>query len=174
LPTLQHRYYDTQVSSLEPFTIAVPDTVLHDLQLRLAATRWQYEVAGVEWDQDTNLDYLRSLVAYWRTGDDWRIQEPQLNQCAQFHTEVAGLKVHYVHEHGHGPAPMPLILTHGWPSSFVEYLDLIPLLTDPASHGGDVADAFDVVVPSLRATGSLSGQLRRAWSTQWSPTCGPS
>jgi pimeloyl-ACP methyl ester carboxylesterase len=157
-----------------PFTIAVPQPVLDDLRARLAATRWPDEIPGIGWDHGTSLGYLRSLTAYWEQGFDWRAQEKRLNELHHFRAEINGLCIHFVHERGHGPAPMPLLLTHGWPSCFAEYLELIPLLTDPAAHGGDAADAFDVVIPSLpgygfsgrpRGTGMVSPVIARMWAT---------
>lgn len=137
---------------LEPaaYGIGVPQAVLDDLRARLAATRWPDEIPGIGWDQGASLEYLQSLVATWRNGFDWRAQEKRLNELRHFRITFDGLGIHFVYERGRGPAPLPLVLTHGWPSSFAEYLTLIPLLTDPAAHGGD---AFDVVVPSLPGYG---------------------
>jgi pimeloyl-ACP methyl ester carboxylesterase len=132
----------------EPFRIAVADTVLTDLAERLRATRLP-EDATDRWDGDVNPTYLRELVAYWRDGYDWRAQEAGLNALAQFRADVDGTLIHFVHERGRGPKPLPIILTHGYPDSFYRFAKLIPLLVDPAAHGGDAADAFDVVVPSL-------------------------
>jgi len=136
-----------------PFEIYVPDEVLEDLRERLAKTRWTDEVEDAGWDYGTNLAYMRELVAYWETGFDWRAQEKRLNQFANFRATVDGFGIHFIHERGKGPDPMPLILTHGWPSTFFEMLKIVPLLTDPSGHGGDSADAFDVVVPSLPGYG---------------------
>jgi pimeloyl-ACP methyl ester carboxylesterase len=108
---------------------------------------------GAGWDSGTNLAYLKELVSYWQHDFDWRVQEAKLNQFAQFRTQITGLGVHFVHQRGKGPNPLPLLLTHGWPDSFYRFHKLIPLLTDPASHGGDPADAFDVIVPSLPGFG---------------------
>jgi pimeloyl-ACP methyl ester carboxylesterase len=132
-----------------PFRVDVPDAVLVDLRERLARTRWPDEVAGAGWDYGVPLVYLRQLVEQWRTDFDWRVQEQRINAFANYRASVRGLGVHFVHERGKGPKPLPLLITHGWPSSFYEMLDLIPLLADPAGHGGDAADAFDVVVPSV-------------------------
>ena len=160
-------------AEISPFVIAVPDAVLVDLRSRLAATRWPDEPAQVGWEQGTNQDYLRALLDRWRDGYDWRAHERRLNELAHFTTDIDGLRVHFVHERGRGPAPMPLVLTHGWPSSFVEYLDLIPLLTDPASHGADPDDAFDVVVPSLPGYGfsgrpDAPGMVNSTVADMWS------
>ncbi len=139
--------------AVQPFKIDIPDSVLEDLQSRLERTRWPDEMPGTEWDYGSNLDYVKELVEYWRTKFDWRAQEKLINSLAHFKTEVDGLDIHFIHEKGKGPNPMPLIITHGWPSCFFEMTKIIPLLTDPASHGGDAADSFDVVAPSLPGFG---------------------
>jgi pimeloyl-ACP methyl ester carboxylesterase len=136
-----------------PFTIAIPDAVLDDLHDRLRRTRWPDEEDGIGWVQGTNLEYLRGLVDHWLHRFDWRAIEAELNRFAQYRAEVGGIGIHFVHERGRGPAPLPLILTHGWPSTFTEFSRVIPLLTNPAAHGGDPRDAFDVVVPSLPGFG---------------------
>ncbi len=138
---------------VRPFTIAVEDSVLDDLRLRLANTRWPDEIPGSGWDYGSNLAYLKELVEYWRTKFDWRAQEAKLNAFSHFKSEVDGLDIHFIHEKGKGPDPIPLIITHGWPSCFFEMTKIIPLLADPASHGGDAADSFDVVAPSLPGFG---------------------
>jgi pimeloyl-ACP methyl ester carboxylesterase len=136
-----------------PFTIAIPQAALDDLADRLARTRWPDELEEGGWDYGVPLAYLRELVEYWRTRFDWRAQERALNAWHHYRAEIAGLGIHFIYERGSGPRPFPLVLTHGWPSTFTELLKLIPLLTDPSSHGGDPADAFDVVVPSLPGYG---------------------
>lgn len=147
----------------QPFRIDVPQAVLDDLQTRLARTRWPDEIPGAGWDYGTNLGYLRELAAYWHTGFDWRAQETKLNAFRQFRTEIDGQRVHFLHEPGRGPRPLPLVLVHGWPDSFYRFYKLIPLLTDPASHGGRAEDAFDVVVPSLPGYGFSGRPAERGW-----------
>ncbi len=137
----------------EPFRIDVPEEDLVDLRRRIAATRWPDAVDGAAWDYGSNLGYMRELADYWLNGFDWREQERRLNGLPQFTAEVDGQLLHFVHVRGQGPDPTPLLITHGWPSTFWEMYKLIPLLTDPASHGGDAADAFDVVVPSMPGYG---------------------
>ena len=137
----------------ERFSIQVPDAALRDLERRLDATRWPDELEDTGWELGSNLAYLRSLAEYWRHGFDWRREEATLNQLPQYRIALDGLHIHFVHACGKGPAPLPLIITHGWPGSFVEMAKLIPLLTDPASHGGRAEDAFDVIVPSLPGYG---------------------
>jgi pimeloyl-ACP methyl ester carboxylesterase len=147
---------------VEPFTIAVDDAVLSDLRDRIARTRWPDAIAGSGWDYGADLEYLRSLLATWAGEFDWRQQERDLNRLAHFRALIDGLWIHFVHERGNGPTPLPIVLTHGFPSSFVEHLDLLPLLTDPAAHGGRAEDAFDVVVASLPGYGfsdSVPGPL---------------
>ena len=139
--------------SIQPFQVNIPQSTLDDLQERLAHTRWPDEVEGAGWDYGTNLDYLKSLVAYWQHEFDWRVQEEKLNQYAQFRAEVDGVGIHFIHERGKGPNPTPIILTHGWPDSFYRMHKILPLLTDPASYGGDPADSFDVIVPDLPGFG---------------------
>ena len=139
--------------SVTPFEVQVPDETLEDLKDRLARTRWPDEIPGAGWDYGSNLAYIKELVDYWRIGFDWRAQEAHLNSFPQFRTEVEGMGIHFYHVKGNGPSPVPIIITHGWPSSIFEILKLIPLLSDPGAHGGDPADAFDVIVPSMPGYG---------------------
>jgi pimeloyl-ACP methyl ester carboxylesterase len=145
----------------ERFAIQVPDAVLRDLAYRLDTTRWPDEILDSGWEYGTNLGYMRSLAEYWRNRYDWRQEEALLNELPQFRVVLGGFRIHFVHARGKGPAPLPLIVTHGWPGSFVEMRKLIPLLTDPAAHGGKVEDAFDVVVPSLPGYGFSDHALER-------------
>jgi microsomal epoxide hydrolase len=133
----------------QPFAIRVSDEVLADLRERLARVRWPDEIVGEPWKYGTDLATMRALVAYWRDRYDWRAREAALNQLRQFTVELDGVSLHFIHEPGAGPAPTPLLLCHGWPGSIVEFQRLIPLLTDPGRFGGDPADAFTVVAPSL-------------------------
>ncbi len=146
---------------VQPFTIHVPEEILVDLRERLARTRWPGELPDTGWDYGSNLAYIKELVEYWRTQFDWRVQEAALNRFAHFRTTVDGTGIHFMHERGKGPNPMPLIITHGWPSSIFEMSKIIPLLTDPASHGGDPADAFDVVAPSMPGYGFSDHTTKR-------------
>ena len=138
---------------VQPFEIAVDQAVLDDLQARLTLTRWPDEITGSGWDYGSNLDYMQELVEYWRNDFDWRAQERRLNQFNHCKSRVDGLDLHFIHERGVGPAPIPLVITHGWPSCFFEMTKIIPILADPGRHGGDPADAFDVVAPSLPGFG---------------------
>jgi microsomal epoxide hydrolase len=126
--------------------------VLTDLRDRIARTRWPDHIAGSGWEYGTDVEYLQALLASWAEFD-WRRQETELNRLGHYRVEIDGLRIHFVHERGRGAEPLPIVLTHGFPSSFVEYLDLLPLLTDPAGHGGRSEDAFDVVIQSMPGYG---------------------
>jgi len=141
-----------------PFTVAVSDDVLADLADRLARTRFPTEEPGRPWQYGTSLAWLRMVVERWRTGYDWRTWERKLNRFPHFRAPVPGLAsgpldVHFILERGSGDNPLPLLLTHGWPGSVVEFLDVIEPLAHPERFGGDVRDAFTVVVPSLPGYG---------------------
>jgi microsomal epoxide hydrolase len=136
-----------------PFTVHVPDEVLADLYDRLSRVRWPDEIPGSGWQYGTSLAYLQELVAYWRDTFNWRAQEAKLNQFRQFMVPLDGINLHYIHQPGVGPNPLPLLIGHGWPGSVWEFHKLIPLLTDPARFGGDPADAFTVIAPSLPGYG---------------------
>jgi len=139
--------------SIQPFKVEILSSTLDDLRERLKRTRWTDEVADAGWDYGTNLAYLKQLVDYWQNEFDWRAQEKAINRFSHFRTEVDGFNLHFIYQRGKGETPMPIILTHGWPDSFVRMLKLIPLLTDPQNHGGDIQDSFDVIVPSLPGFG---------------------
>ncbi|HUM13754.1 MAG TPA: epoxide hydrolase [Myxococcaceae bacterium] len=142
-----------QPRDIEPFRANVPDVVLADLRERLAGTRWPEPVAGVGWSEGVDQDWLRRVVTYWESRFDWRVQEARLNGLPQFLVPVDGTRIHCIHMKGRGPRPLPLVITHGWPGSVFEMLQLVPLLADPAAHGGSPQDAFDVVVPSIPGYG---------------------
>jgi pimeloyl-ACP methyl ester carboxylesterase len=132
-----------------PFSIHVPDEVLADLHARLTRVRWPDEAPGSGWSHGASLAYVKELVAYWLERYDWRAHEARLNRWKQFTVPLGGIDLHFIHEPGVGPNPLPLVLSHGWPGSIVEFERLLPMLTDPARFGGDPADAFTVVAPSL-------------------------
>jgi len=138
---------------IEPFEIRIPDAVLQDLRERLARTRFPDEIPGSGWGYGTELAYMRELVAYWMDRYDWRAAEARLNALPQFRARVGGLDVHFIHVRGKGPKPLPLVMTHGWPGSVTEFLEVIGPLTDPGAHGGDPADAFDLVLPTMPGYG---------------------
>ncbi len=150
----------------EAFTIDIPDAVLIDLKERLARARYAEDFANEGWAYGTNASYLRELCDYWKDGFDWRAQEGAMNRYAHYRTEIEGTPIHFIHERGKGPNPMPIVLSHGWPWTFWDYQKLIGPLTDPAAHGGDPADAFDVVVPSLPGYG-FSSPLRTPGLNFW-------
>ena len=134
----------------EAFTIAIADSALEDLHRRLRDTRWPEQMAGSEdWSAGAPLDYVRQVTDYWRDSFDWRAQERQLNELPHYLAEVDGLKLHFVHQPSPHPHAIPLVLTHGWPGSFVEFQRLVGPLSEPEKHGGDAADAFHVICPSL-------------------------
>ncbi|MEB0040889.1 MULTISPECIES: epoxide hydrolase [unclassified Pseudomonas] len=139
--------------NIHPFNIAISDEALTDLNARLSRTRWMAGIDDAGWSEGTDSEFLKRLVDHWRTEFDWRAQESRLNTLPQFIAQVGSQPIHFVHQLGTGPAPLPLILTHGWPGSFVEMEAIIPLLADPARYGGDPQDAFHVVVPSLPGYG---------------------
>lgn len=142
--------------AVDRFHIHVPDELLDDLQYRLQHIRWPKQLENRDWERGTELSYLQSLVSYWRDHYDWRAQESKLNEFAQFICNIEDINIHFIHERGKGPNPMPIILTHGWPDSYLRYEKIIPLLTDPASYGGNPEDSFDVIVPSLPGFGFSS------------------
>lgn len=136
-----------------PFELHIPDEQLEALQQRLSATRFPDQAPGPDWAYGTDVAYMQGLVEHWRTGFDWRAQEALLNAFPQYTMPLHGIGLHFLHVPGRGPAPMPLLLSHGWPGSVFEFLEIIPRLTDPARFGADPADAFTVVAPSLPGYG---------------------
>src|SRR6266853_1166482 len=134
-------------------TLHIPEPAIADLRERLARARFPDQAPGPAWSYGTDLEYLRQLVDYWGRSFDWRAQEARLNAFPQFKTGLFDIGLHFLHVRGQGPSPLPLLLLHGWPGSVFEFLDIIPRLTDPARFGGDPADAFTVVAPSLPGYG---------------------
>ncbi|WP_158883606.1 epoxide hydrolase family protein [Amycolatopsis anabasis] len=143
---------------MQPFRIEIPQAALDDLHRRIADTRWPVESPGDGWSRGVPLGYLKELAEYWRTTFDWRATERRMNRYPQFTTQIDGADVHFLHVRSPEPDAMPLVMTHGWPGSVVEFLDVIEPLTDPAAHGADRADAFDLVIPSLPGHG-FSGPI---------------
>lgn len=138
---------------MTPYRLAIPDAAIAALKARLALTRLADAAPGGDWAFGTSLPYLRGLLAHWQAGFDWRAEEARLNAFPQFTTPLHGIDLHFLQVRGKGPNPAPLLLMHGWPGSVFEFLDLIPRLADPAAFGGDPADAFTVVAPSLPGYG---------------------
>jgi len=160
-------------SEIRPFRIGIPQADLDDLRERLARTRWPAELPGAGWEAGVPVGYLKDLAGYWAAGYDWRAHEARLNQFPQFTTVIDGQTVHFLHVRSPEPGALPLIITHGWPGSVVEFLNIIGPLTDPARHGGDPADAFHIVAPSLPGFGFSAplagagwdtGRIARAWA----------
>ncbi|MEV0185006.1 epoxide hydrolase family protein [Streptomyces sp. NPDC050625] len=163
----------SSAETIRPHRLAIPESDLDDLNERLDRTRWPDELPGVGWAYGVPAGYLRELVRYWRHTYDWRAAEARLNTWPQFTTTIDGASVHFAHVRSPVPGATPLIITHGWPGSIVEFLDVVGPLTDPAAHGGDPADAFHVVVPSIPGfglsgpttdTGWEAGRVADAWA----------
>ncbi|NND74077.1 MAG: epoxide hydrolase [Ilumatobacter sp.] len=153
-------------SDIVPFNIDVGDDVLEDLRHRLHATRWpEAELVG-DWSQGTPLAYVREFCATWVDDYDWREREAALNRFDQFMTEIDGLNLHFVHQRSPHADATPLLLTHGWPGSIVEFHKVIEPLTDPTAHGGDAADAFHVVAPSLPGYGFSGKPTETGWGVE--------
>ncbi len=151
--------------SIHPFRIEIPDAQLDDLRDRLTRTRWPVALPDLGWSRGVPLDYLQKLAEHWRSGYDWRGQEAALNEIPQFTTEIDGQNVHFLHVRSPEPRALPLIITHGWPGSIVEFLDVIGPLTDPRSHGADPADAFHLVAPSIPGFGFSGPTHETGWTT---------
>jgi pimeloyl-ACP methyl ester carboxylesterase len=159
--------------AIEPFEVRVDDEVLDDLRARLGRTRFADQIEGTGWEYGLPVAYLRELVDTWRNDYDWRAHETKLNELDHYRTSIDGQVVHFVHARSEHAGAYPLLLTHGWPGSIVEFLDVIPMLTHPEAHGGDAADAFHVIAPSLpgygfseptRATGWDVARVARAFA----------
>ena len=148
---------------VERFEIRVDDAVLEDLRQRLVATRLPDQIDGTGWEYGVPADYLRELVDHWRDGYDWRVAEARLNELEHFRTSIDGQSIHFVHARSAHDGAQPLLLTHGWPGSIVEFLDVIPRLTTPEAYGGEAADAFHVVAPSLPGYGFSELTRTRGW-----------
>ncbi len=152
--------------AIVPFTIEVSDEVLTDLRERLARTRWPDQLPDAGWDYGSELSYVQELCTYWRDKFDWRAQEAKLNAWDHFTTTIDGQNLHFLHARSKHADAMPLVLTHGWPGSIVEFLKILPMLTDPEAHGGRAEDAFHVVCPSLPGYGFSGPTVERGWDTQ--------
>ncbi|MFV2013411.1 MULTISPECIES: epoxide hydrolase family protein [unclassified Micromonospora] len=149
---------------MRPFRVDISQAALDDLARRLAAVRWPERLPEAGWDRGVPLDYLRDLVEYWRTRYDWRAAEAELNRFPQFLAEVDGADIHFLHVRSPEPGALPLLITHGWPGSVVEFLDAAGPLTDPRAHGGDPAQAFHLVVPSIPGFGFSSANGQPGWN----------
>jgi len=154
---------DNTSSDIRPFRIQIPQRDVDDLHARLAHTRWPDEAPGTSWERGVPGGYLRDLAGYWQKNYDWRAAEAALNEIPQFVTTIDGQPIHFLHVRSAEPSAIPLLLTHGWPSSPVEFLRVIGPLTDPRSHGGDPAAAFHVVIPSLPGYGFSTPVRQPGW-----------
>jgi pimeloyl-ACP methyl ester carboxylesterase len=164
MSTIAHA--DHPNTTIQPFRIAIPQSDLDDLRDRLARTRWPSELPGVGWSRGVPLDYLKELAEYWRTAYDWRVHEARLNAFPQFTTTIDGQTIHFLHVRSPEPGALPLIITHGWPGSIVEFQKVIAPLTDPAAHGGNADDAFHVVAMSVPGFGFSSKPTERGYGPE--------
>jgi epoxide hydrolase len=152
--------------AIERFQIRVDDSILEDLRSRLARTRFPDQIEGTGWEYGIPIDYLRELVDYWRDEYDWRVHEARLNELPHFRTRIDGQSIHFIHARSAHVDAFPLLITHGWPGSVVEFLDVIPRLTDPEAHGGRDDDAFHVIAPSLPGYGFSEPTRTRGWDVR--------
>lgn len=152
--------------AIHPFTLAIDEDVLDDLRDRIDRTRWPERETVADWSQGVPTDRLRALVDHWRHGYDWRRCEAMLNGFGQYKTRIDGLDIHFLHIRSPNPDAMPLLLTHGWPGSVIEFHKVIGPLSDPAAHGGDPADAFHLIVPSLPGYGFSDKPAESGWGVE--------
>jgi pimeloyl-ACP methyl ester carboxylesterase len=151
---------------IKPFRIETSDSELEELRRRLQTTRWPESETVDDWSQGIPLAYVQEVCGYWADKYDWRTREAALNRFPQFKLDIDGLDIHFVHVRSPHPEARPLVITHGWPGSIVEFHKVIEPLTDPAAHGGDASDAFHVVCPSLPGYGFSDKPARAGWSVQ--------
>jgi pimeloyl-ACP methyl ester carboxylesterase len=154
------------IDRIEPFRIEIPDNDLQDLRERLRRTRWPERETVDDRSQGVPLSYLRDLCRYWAEEYNWRATETRLNSLPQFRTDVDGLGIHFIHVRSPHANAVPLVITHGWPGSIVEFLDVIGPLTDPSGHGGEAADSFHVVCPSLPGFGFSDKPTQAGWGIE--------
>ncbi|AKU14809.1 epoxide hydrolase family protein [Luteipulveratus mongoliensis] len=153
-----------QSLTIRPFQVAIPQADVDDLQSRLERTRFATEVAGDGWEQGAPVSYLREMVDHWRTSFDWREQEARMNEFPHYLTEIDGQPIHFIHVRSQHADATPIVLTHTYPGSFVDFLDMIGPLTDPEAHGGKAEDAFHVVIPSLPGMGFSTPMVSGDWT----------
>ena len=154
------------MTAIQPFRIAADESALEDLRRRLRATRWPERETVDDWSQGIPLAYVQDVCSYWADKYDWRARETRLNRFAQFKTEIDGAGIHFVHVRSPHEGALPLVITHGWPGSIVEFQKVIEPLTNPTAHGGEARDAFHVVCPSLPGYGFSDKPARSGWTTQ--------
>ena len=162
--TTSKPYSNAADTEIRPFRIAIPQADLDNLEYRLSHTRWPNALSGAGWKYGVSLEYVKDLAAYWQNEYDWRKNEARLNEFPQFTTTIDGANVHFLHVRSPEPDALPLILTHAWPSSIVEFLDMIGPLTNPRAHGGDPANAFHLVIPSVPGFGFSGSTLEPGWN----------
>lgn len=154
------------IPGVAPFSISVPDEDVDDLRRRLRATRWPDRPTVGDWSQGVPLDYLQALCRYWADDYDWPERQARLNGVEQYTTDLQGVRIHFLHARSPHPAALPLVLTHGWPGSVAEFLDVLGPLTDPVAHGGDSRDAFTVVAPALPGFGWSGKPTGPGWGLE--------
>ena len=154
------------MSDIRPFSIDVPESQLDDLRARLAMTRLPERETPSDWSQGVPLEYVREIKEHWEHDYDWRRAEAAINAFEQFTTPIDGIDIHFIHARSPEPNALPLVMTHGWPGSIVEFLKVIEPLRDPARHGGDAADAFHVVCPSLPGYGFSGKPATPGWGVE--------
>jgi len=157
---------ESEETHVRPFRIDIPQADLDDVRARLASTRWPDQLPDSGWDYGIPLDYVRQLAEYWRTSYDWRVHEQALNALPQFTTVIDGQRVHFLHIRSPEPDAIPLIITHGWPGSIVEFINIIGPLTNPRAHGADPAGAFHLIVPSIPGYGFSGPTGDRGWNVR--------
>jgi len=150
--------------AITPFSYRAPASALDDLKRRLAQTRWPEQETVADWSQGVPIKKMKALVDYWRTGYDWRRCETRLNSFAQYRTEIDGLNIHFLHVRSRRANALPIIITHGWPGSVIEFFKIIGPLTNPEAHGGRAEDAFHVVAPSLPGFAFSDKPAERGWN----------
>jgi len=151
--------------AIQSFSLPYSASAVEDLRARLQRTRWPDEIHGSGWEYGASLDYMQQICRHWKDRFDWKAHVDTLSTLHHYRYTAGDLGIHFIHERGRGPAPTPLVITHGWPGSFLEMLKIIPMLADPASYGADPADSFDVVVPSLPGFGYSDRPTRRGMNT---------
>ena len=154
------------METITPFTIDIPDQQIEDLQKRIELTRWPEKECVDDWTQGIPLSYTKDLADYWANEYDWRQRETQLNRFTQFITNINDLDIHFVHQRSPHENAMPLLITHGWPGSIVEFHKVIEPLTDPTSFGGKAEDAFHVVCPTLPGYGFSEKPTKTGWGVE--------
>jgi pimeloyl-ACP methyl ester carboxylesterase len=150
------------MTNIRPYSISIPNDTIEEIRARVAAYPWHEMPDDGGWEYGTNLEYMKEFCEYWVNEFDWRKQEVEINRFSHFKAPVDGIDIHFIHEKGSGKNPRPIVLSHGWPGSIVEFLDFIDLLAHPENHGGNIEDAFDVVAPSLPGFG-FSGRPPRPY-----------